>query len=97
MANALEATVRIGVLLLLAAWCFSIIQPFVIPIVWGVIIAVAEYPGYLKLREWLGGRATTAATLLTALGLLVLLVRRCCRARRRGVGGDEECAHPRQS
>jgi len=35
---------------------------------------VAEYPGYLKLRAWLGGRATTAATLLTALGLLVLLV-----------------------
>jgi len=35
---------------------------------------VAEYPGYLQLRAWLGGRATTAATLLTALGLLVLLV-----------------------
>ncbi len=74
VANALEATVRIGILLVLAAWCFSIVQPFVIPIVWGVIIAVAEYPGYLKLRAWLGGRATTAATLLTALGLLVLLV-----------------------
>ena len=74
VANALEATVRIGILLVLAAWCFSIVQPFVIPIVWGVIIAVAEYPGYLKLRAWLGGRAATAATLLTALGLLVLLV-----------------------
>ena len=74
VANALEATVRIGVLLLLVAWCFSIVQPFVIPIVWGVIIAVAEYPGYLKLRAWLGGRATTAATLVAVLGLLVLLV-----------------------
>jgi len=73
VANALEATVRIGILLVLAAWCFSIVQPFVIPIVWGVIIAVAEYPGYLKLREWLGGRATAAATLVAVLGLLVLL------------------------
>ncbi|WP_373507591.1 AI-2E family transporter [Thiocapsa sp.] len=74
VANALEATVRIGILLLLAAWCFSIVQPFVIPIVWGIIIAVAQYPGYLKLRVWLGGRGTTAATLLAVLDLLVLLV-----------------------
>lgn len=74
VANALEATVRIGILLLLAAWCFSIIKPFAIPIAWGVIIAVAEYPGYLRLRSWLGGRGTTAATLMAVLGLLVLLV-----------------------
>ncbi len=74
VANALEATVRIGILLLLVAWCFSIVQPFVIPIVWGAIVAVAEYPGYLKLRGWLGGRGTTAATLMAVLGLLVLLV-----------------------
>ncbi|MBK1719152.1 AI-2E family transporter [Thiocystis violacea] len=74
VANALEATVRIGILLLLAAWCFSIVQPFVIPLVWGIIIAVAQYPGYLKLRAWLGGRGTTAATLTAVLDLLVLLV-----------------------
>jgi predicted PurR-regulated permease PerM len=74
VANALEAAVRIGILLLLVAWCFSIVQPFVIPIVWGAIIAVSEYPGYLTLRAWLGGRGTTAATLMAVLGLLVLLV-----------------------
>lgn len=74
VANALEATVRIGILLLLAAWCFSIIKPFAIPIAWGVIIAVSEYPSYLRLRSWLGGRGTTAATLMAVLGLLVLLV-----------------------
>jgi predicted PurR-regulated permease PerM len=74
VANALEATIRIGILLLLAAWCFSIIKPFAIPIVWGVIIAVSEYPGYLKLRCWLGGRGAAAATLMAMVGLLVLLV-----------------------
>ena len=74
VANALEATVRIGILLLLAAWCFSIIKPFAIPIAWGVIIAVSEYPSYLRLRSWLGGRGTTAAALMAVLGLLVLLV-----------------------
>ncbi|AFL75513.1 AI-2E family transporter [Thiocystis violascens] len=74
VANALEATVRIGLLLVLAAWCFSIVQPFVIPLAWGIIIAVAQYPGYRTLCAWLGGRRRAAATLMAVLDLLVLLV-----------------------
>jgi predicted PurR-regulated permease PerM len=38
VAAALEATVRIGILVLLVAWCFSIVRPFFIAIAWGVII-----------------------------------------------------------
>jgi predicted PurR-regulated permease PerM len=38
VAAALEATVRIGILVLLVDWCFSIVRPFFIPIAWGVII-----------------------------------------------------------
>lgn len=74
LATALEATVRIGILILLAAWCFSIVRPFVIPIAWGVIIAVSSYPGYLSLRRLLGGRSAVAATLLVVLGLALLMV-----------------------
>lgn len=74
VATALEATVRIGILVLLAAWCFSIVRPFVIPIAWGVIIAVSAHPGYLSLRRLLGGRGGLAATLLATLGLILLMV-----------------------
>ncbi|ADC62235.1 AI-2E family transporter [Allochromatium vinosum] len=74
VANALEATIRIALLLVLAAWCFDIVKPFVIPIAWGIIIAVAQYPGYLRLRAWLGGRRRAAATLMVVIDLLVLLV-----------------------
>lgn len=74
VATALEAVVRIGILVLLVAWCFSIIQPFFIPIAWGMIIAVSAYPGYLKLRSLFGGRGKLAATTLVILALVLLMV-----------------------
>lgn len=74
VSNALEATIRIGILLLLAAWCFQIVQPFIVPIVWGIIIAIGAYPAFLSLRRRLGGRRALAATLITVLGLLILIV-----------------------
>jgi predicted PurR-regulated permease PerM len=74
LANAIEASVRIGLLLVLAAWCFDIVRPFVIPIAWGIIIAVAQYPGYRRLCVWFGGRRRAAAILIATIDLLVLLV-----------------------
>lgn len=73
MSNAVEVAIRIGVLILLAAWCFEIVKPFIIPIAWGIIIAVGAYPGFLWLRELLGGRKGAAATLVTLLGLVILI------------------------
>jgi predicted PurR-regulated permease PerM len=74
VSNALEATIRIGILVLLAAWCFEIVRPFVIPIAWGVIIAVGTYPAFLSLQRMLGGWRVLSATLITILGLLLLVV-----------------------
>ena len=71
--NALEATIRIGIVVLLAAWCFQIIRPFVIPIVWGIIIAVAVYPGYCHVRALLRERHGFAAILVT-VAMLVIVV-----------------------
>ncbi|NEV61210.1 AI-2E family transporter [Thiorhodococcus minor] len=72
--NALEATIRIGVLLLIAAWCFSIIKPFIIPIAWAIIIAVGTYPAYGKLTARLGGRRAPAAALIAMLGIIILIL-----------------------
>ena len=71
--NAVEAAVRIVALLLLGAWCFQIFRPFISPMVWGIIIAVAIYPGHQGLARALGGRGGLSATLLT-LAMLLLLV-----------------------
>ncbi len=73
LSRALETTIHIGLILLLAAWCFQIVQPFVIPVVWGIIIATATYPAYRWLEARLGGRRAIAATLFTLLMMLVLM------------------------
>ncbi|MGI9320572.1 MAG: AI-2E family transporter [Thiogranum sp.] len=73
VSRALEAAVRIGLVFLLLAWCFEIVRPFITPIVWGAIIAIAAYPGYQWLQARLGERRTLAATLFTLLMLIVVI------------------------
>jgi len=63
VARALEATIRIGVLLLLVVWCFSIVRPFLVPVAWGIIIAVASFGLYERLEALTGGRRGLAAAL----------------------------------
>lgn len=71
--RALEAAIRIGLVFLLIGWCFTIVRPFIIPIVWGLIIAVAAYPGYQWLKAKLGDRPRLAATLFTLFMLLIVI------------------------
>lgn len=71
--NTIEAAVRLGLLLLLATWCFQIITPFIVPVIWGVIIAVAIYPLFTKLKSALGERNKLAATVYTLLALALLI------------------------
>ena len=52
ISTSLEAVIRIGIVLLIAFLCLAILRPFVIPIAWGAIIAVALYPLFLRLRGW---------------------------------------------
>ncbi len=73
MKRTVEAAIRIGVIAGLIAWCFLIARPFLVPIIWGAIIAVAIFHGYERLRTALGGRRITAAVLVSFL-MLVLLV-----------------------
>lgn len=71
--RAVEAAIRIGLVFLLAAWCYLIVAPFVIPILWGLIIAVACHPMYRWIAEKLAGRRRLAAILFTLLALAVLI------------------------
>ena len=71
--QALEATIKIGVVALLVLWCFEIVKPFIIPILWGIIIAVAIFPIYRWLRSLVGERPWIAAMMMT-VALLLLMV-----------------------
>jgi len=71
---ALDAAIYIGLALLLAAVCLLILRPFIPLLAWGIIIAVATYPGFRKLQKVLGGHETLAAAICTLLLLAVLIV-----------------------
>jgi predicted PurR-regulated permease PerM len=72
--RAVEVAINIGLLILLAAVCFQILRPFLLLVVWGIIIAIAVHPAYRRLAALLGGRGTLAAVLVTILMLSVLIV-----------------------
>jgi predicted PurR-regulated permease PerM len=71
---ALRLVIRIGVVLLMLLWCFSIVRPFLGPLIWAMIIAVAGYRPFVGLQRLCGGSAGIAATLfvVVALGLILL-------------------------
>jgi len=70
----LDTILRIVVLFLLIAWCIGIILPFLEPVIWGAIIAIAVYPFFAMVRRWLGNRNMLAGILLTLLILVLLLL-----------------------
>ena len=69
----IDAAIRLALLLILGYWCFLIISPFVVILLWAVIIAVAVYPLFAKLKAALGGRNKLAATVYTLVALAILI------------------------
>jgi predicted PurR-regulated permease PerM len=71
---AVEATIHIGLTILLIATCLLILLPFIPLITWGIIIAVAAYPGFQKLQVALRGRGALSAIVFTVVLLALLIV-----------------------
>jgi predicted PurR-regulated permease PerM len=72
--QALEVAIRIGLAALLVTVCLLILRPFIPFVTWGIIIAVASYPAYLKLERMMKGRGLLAAIVWTLLLLAVLII-----------------------
>lgn len=68
-----EAVIRVGLVLVLVIWCFWLARPFLVVVLWGIILAVAVHPAYRRLRDGMGGRSGAAAALLTLAALLLLI------------------------
>lgn len=69
-----QIVLQLGVLAFILGWCFIILSPFLMPIVWGLIIAITVYPLFAKLKAKLGGRGKLVSTLITVVFLAILLV-----------------------
>jgi predicted PurR-regulated permease PerM len=60
-----EILIRMAVLIVLLFYCFEILLPFFMPVLWAVIIAVAVFPIHHKLQKKLGGRERLSAAIVT--------------------------------
>jgi predicted PurR-regulated permease PerM len=67
--KATEVSVRLFLVAALAYWCFLIFEPFLLPLVWGVVIAVALGRPFKRLEAWLGGRRGLAVMLFVVVGI----------------------------
>jgi predicted PurR-regulated permease PerM len=47
----IDTILRIVVLFVLIAWCIGIILPFLEPVIWGAIIAVALHPFFARVKR----------------------------------------------
>jgi predicted PurR-regulated permease PerM len=70
----MDALIQFVLIILLAIWCFKIVQPFLIPVLWGLIIAVALSPVHAKVASMLGGKNGLGAFLLAGLMVAALVV-----------------------
>jgi predicted PurR-regulated permease PerM len=74
LGRATDVAIRIASLALLVGWCVVIVSPFLLPIAWGAIIAIALHGPFSALRRRLGDRPNVAAGLLTLAMLLAIAV-----------------------
>jgi predicted PurR-regulated permease PerM len=69
-----DSIVRLGVLFFLLGWCFLILSPFVLILIWAAVIAIAIYPLYNLFVTMFRQRKTLAAVVLTLLILTMLII-----------------------
>lgn len=66
-------SIQLLALALVLVWCFRILEPFITPLVWGSVIAIALYPLHKALTKRLRNRNGLSATLITVLMILIIL------------------------
>lgn len=47
----IDTVLKLTLIALLLAWCAMILLPFVIPVFWGIILAVTLFPLYQRLLK----------------------------------------------
>jgi predicted PurR-regulated permease PerM len=69
-----DTIIRLGVLAMLLMWCFDILKPFVLILIWAVVIAIAIYPVHKFFVKIFRGRKIQAVIVLTLILLSIIVV-----------------------
>ena len=70
----ISASMKLGFVALLFLLSYVILKPFLVMVVWGIIIAIGIYPLFRKLSNALGNKEKLASTLITLTMLAILIV-----------------------
>ncbi|MFD2167725.1 AI-2E family transporter [Thalassotalea euphylliae] len=70
----IDAAIKVGAIAILATWCYDILKPFVTPIIWAAILAVALHPLCLKLSKSLGGKKSLASGLIAVIAIAIMVI-----------------------
>ena len=69
----LDVLIRAGLILALALLCYRVFAPFLVLMVWSLILAVALYPLQQGVARRIGERQGLAATMVTVLGVVLIV------------------------
>lgn len=50
MTQAIEISIRLGLLILLAVWCIEILKPFISVVAWAALLAIAAHKPFFKTK-----------------------------------------------
>ena len=98
-AKALEIAVHLAVIAIIVLGAFWIFSPFVMVVLWAIVLAVTFYPLFGMIRKVVGDRRKLAGSIFIVLSLAVILLpaahelaaggrHGCPRAGRSGHAGD---------
>ena len=69
----LDVLIRAGLILALVMLCYRVLSPFLVLMVWALILAITMYPLHQWLAGRMGGRTGWAATLITVLAVALIV------------------------
>jgi len=69
----LDVLIRAGLILVLVMLCYRVFAPFLVLMVWALILAITLYPLHRLLAAKMGGRPGLAATLIVVLGVALIV------------------------
>jgi len=70
----MDVFIRAGLVLALVLLCYRIFSPFLVLMLWALILAVSLYPLQQSLARRIAGRQGLASTLLVLVGVVVIVV-----------------------
>lgn len=69
----IESAIKIAIVFIIIYTCFLIVKPFLLTVVWAIIIAIAFHPLHERLTKLLGNKNILSATVITLSSLTLLI------------------------